>query len=260
MELFTFIGMGLTVIFIAGLFRPVKLDHVNYISGGLGAGKTSLAVWLAVTRYRKREAVIISNFQLEGVPHIPLDTTDSRWPRVRGAIIILDEMLQLHGRKKLQPEWFAEGLTMARQFEQTVLILSQTHLPRFMQAYRGTIGQFIVVQGISFGKLGRLIMVRRSAEQFERRKGYKGLNIVRSMHWVPGWAWKMYHTPLRIHGLWMPELEAQADDETARAWAVAGLPVLAPASATAPSRPRLPRWKMRKLVADEQPSLPDLTD
>lgn len=168
------------------------LDHVTYISGTLGTGKTSYAA-LVARECRKRGISYYSTFALEGA--VPYDLDADEWPEEAGITIILDELLLLEANKFIDWGKFADGLALARQKEQRVIILSQAHRPGWGKV-SGTIGTYCIVRGWSFGKLGRLIQMRRSSEPFTRIMGYKAPGTLRTWHWIPGSVFAEYRSKL----------------------------------------------------------------
>lgn len=168
------------------------LDHVTYVSGTLGTGKTSYAA-LVARECRRKGIKYYSTFDLKGAT--PYDLDADEWPDEAQITIILDELLLLEANKFVDWGKFSDGLALARQKEQRVIILSQAHRPGWGKV-SGTIGTYAIVRGWSFGKLGRLIQMRRSSEPFTRMFGYKAPGILRSWHWIPGSVFSEYRSKL----------------------------------------------------------------
>lgn len=171
------------------------LDHVTYLSGTLGTGKTSY-VALVAAELRRREIPYLATFALKGA--IPFDLDLDEWPEEEGIVIFLDELLLLEANDFIDWGKFSDGLALARQKGQQVVILSQAHRPGWGKV-TGTIGTYCIIRGFSFGKLGRLVQIRRSSEPFTRINGYKAPGIVRTWHWIPGSIFATYNSKL-IYG------------------------------------------------------------
>jgi hypothetical protein len=184
-------GVLFLAINIAG--SPSRLlDHVTYISGTLGTGKTSYAA-LVARECRAKNIDYYSTFVLDGA--FPLDLDLDEWPETPQITIILDELLLLEANKFIDWGKFADGLALARQKEQRVIILSQAHRPGWGKV-SGTIGTYGIVRGWSLGMIGRLIQMRRSSEPFSRIAGYRAPGTVRSWHWIPASVFKDYNSKM----------------------------------------------------------------
>lgn len=162
--------------------NPFKwLGHTLYLSGTLGAGKTSYAAYVA-RHYRKKGKRIYSTFALEGA--VPFDISVDPWPQEPNTVLILDEMLALKKQKFYDEGTLADGLAFARQKSQLVIILSQTHLSD-LGDLDGTIQVFAVTKGISLGRLGRINIMKFSSEKFRRTHGFKSPGAVVSFVFIP---------------------------------------------------------------------------
>lgn len=196
--------------------HPSKIftDHVHYIHATLGKGKTALAAHYAAELQResrldkwlrkllkkppKKLRSIYSTFVLDGTQ--PLNLKEARWPDEAGALIIIDEILLLESNDLLPAQWFSRGCTLARQLQQQVILISQaSRLPRKLDKYKGTIGLWMIVDGISFPS-GRLVFVTRSGEPFVRRaRGHKSHGSQRFIMWIPSSVFGSYNSR-RIYG------------------------------------------------------------
>lgn len=185
------------------------LDHVTYLSGTLGTGKTSFASLIAA-ECRKNGTDYYSTFCLNGA--IPLDLDTDPWPSESGIFIILDELLLLEANSFIDWGKFSDGLALARQKGQRVLILSQAHRPGWGKL-TGTIGVFCIIRGWSLGRLGRIVQIRRSSEPFTRLYGFKAPNQHRSWHWIPSRVFDDYDSKLIFGYTCNSELTKFSDDD-----------------------------------------------
>lgn len=184
---FAFLGW-----FVLTMFRPIKLDWVNYMSAPLGHGKTSFAVFVA-HHYHLRGYKVYANFPITFAEQ--LNTVSGEWPKTRKAVIILDEITQLGALGALPMEWLVVGITMARHLEQHIILLGQSNRPTFKRDFWGAIGNWMVVTGVSFGKRGRLLFVRQSQNPFVRgQNGMRASGNVKAFYWLSGAVFKMYDT------------------------------------------------------------------
>ena len=197
--------------------RPSRVftDHVHYIHATLGKGKTALAAHYAAELQRqepkidrwlrkllkkppKAQCPIYSTFVLDGAR--PLNLREARWPQEAGALIIIDEILLLESNDLLPAQWFSRGCTLARQLQQQVILISQaSRLPRKLDKYKGTVGLWLIVDGISLPS-GRIVVVTRSGEPFVRRaRGHRSHGSQRYIMWIPASVFKRYDSR-RIYG------------------------------------------------------------
>lgn len=196
--------------------RRVLSDHVMYLHGTLGTGKTAIAAhWSATlqarpplsTRFVARlfrrplptAPVVYASFELAGA--LPLDLRSGIWPTERGARIIIDEVLLLEGNGLLPVAWFAKGCTLARQMGQQVLILSQaSRVEGKFKKFQGTFGLWLRVTGISIRPWGRLVFVKYAGEPFRRMpRGHKAYGQKLAFVWVPRSAFESYNSR-KIYG------------------------------------------------------------
>lgn len=212
--------------------RRLFNDHVHFISATLGMGKTALAAhWVAAVlrppsafvlfllrtmrKVPKPLPVVYSTFVLTGAT--PLDLTSGKWPTTRGAKIVIDEYLLLESNDLIPMEWLSKGLTLARQLGQQVAVISQSsRLPSRHKKFQGTIGLYMTMKGVSFGKLGRLVIVKRAQEPFIRRpKGFKADGQKTSFVWVPGSVFASYTSRMifgytvDLDGRWLDVLDGE---------------------------------------------------
>lgn len=216
-----YIGLALMVLYvIRSIINPdprrVLHDHVMYLHGTLGTGKTAIAAhWAAslqapppltrrlVLKLFRRQLPpvppIYSSFELAGAK--PLDLRSGIWPTERGARIIIDEVLLLEGNGLLPVAWFAKGCTLARQMGQQVLILSQaSRVEGKFKKFQGTFGLWLRVTGVSIRPWGRLVFVRYASEPFRRMpKGHKAYGQKLALVWVPKSAFQSYNSR-KIYG------------------------------------------------------------
>lgn len=204
---------------IRGLLNPdpksIISDHVVYIHATLGMGKTALAAhwvrsvlarsWVdgllarVLCRPLPPLPVVYSTFELVGAE--PLDLRSGVWPSTRGAKIVIDELLLLESNDLVPLPWFSRGCTLARQLGQQVCIISQaSRLPNRLRKFQGTVGLWVTMKGVSFGRRGRLVIVKRATEPFVRRtKGFKADGQKTSVVWIPGVVFAGYNSR-KIYG------------------------------------------------------------
>lgn len=255
---------------IRGLLNPdprkIISDHVVYIHATLGMGKTALAAhwvrsvlarsWVdvALARVLRRQLallpVVYSTFELVGAE--PLDLRSGVWPSTRGAKIVIDELLLLESNDLVPLPWFSRGCTLARQLGQQVCIISQaSRLPNRLRKFQGTVGLWVTMKGVSFGKRGRLVIVKRATEPFVRRtKGFKAEGQKTSLVWVPGVVFagynsrKIYGYTVDLDGSWL-DLEAASNAVGVDNQGAAHVPPTRSeaGAAHAPKKPRVHRVK-----------------
>lgn len=223
-------------VIIRGLFNPdprkIISDHVVYIHATLGMGKTALAAhWVRAVVSRSWADPLISRLLRRPLPALPvvystfdlacadpLDLRSGVWPSTRGAKIVIDELLLLESNDLVPLAWFSRGCTLARQLGQQVCIISQaSRLPNRLRKFQGTVGLWVTMKGVSFGRAGRLLIVKRATEPFVRRtKGFKAEGQKTSMVWIPGRVFssynsrKIYGYTVDLEGNWI-DLEAASN-------------------------------------------------
>lgn len=194
-------GSGLLIIaFVVNVmfgnpFRHVQ--HTVYLSGTLGAGKTSYSAILA-RHYIKKGYKVYSTFALNGA--IPFDMSNDSWPKGNRVVIILDEMLRAKKEKFYDAGTLASGLTMARQEGQIVIWLSQSHLSD-LKDLDGTFQVFATTKkAIPLGKFGNINFMRFSSDKFRRTTKLKAEGSMFVAVFIPGSIWQDYNSRL-IYGL-----------------------------------------------------------
>lgn len=181
--------------FILKMFTtsPAKvLDHVTYLSGTLGTGKSGFGS-LCARIFVKQKMDVYCTFALLGT--IPFDLFYDPWPTDSNIAIILDEMLLLEANDFIDWGKFSDGLALARQKGQIVIILSQAHRPGWGKL-SGTIGTYAIVRGMSFGNLFRIVRIQRSSEPFVRMNGFKSKGVLSSFHIIPGSCFRSYNSKM----------------------------------------------------------------
>lgn len=177
-----------------------SLQHTIYLSGTLGAGKTSYAA-LAVRHYRQRGYKVYSTFALEGA--IPFDMSLDSWPKGNKIVVILDEMLRLKKQKFYDVGTLADGLTMARQWGQVVIVLSQSHLAD-LGDLEGTFQVFATTKKlIPLGPdsmFGNINIMRFSSNKFRRFSKLKADGMITKFVYISPRVWRDYDSKL-IFGL-----------------------------------------------------------
>lgn len=186
-------GCGLLLLFVAinTLFAsPFKfVQHTLYLSGTLGAGKTSYAAYLAEYLQKRKGYEVYSTFALEGA--IPFDLSRDPWPRGPKKLIILDEMLWLQMVKFFTEAQIAAGLTMARQHDQIVLILRQSHLTD-MSSLDGPVQIFVTTKKLMVTPFGNINIMRFSSNKFRRTTTLKAEGSVMKLVFIPRRVYKLY--------------------------------------------------------------------
>lgn len=195
------IGSALLVlmaIFKAMFGNPYRhIQHTIYLSGTLGAGKTSYAAMVA-RHYRKKGYKVYSTFALEGA--IPFDMSIDSWPKGSKVVVILDEMLRLKKQKFYDVGTLADGLTMARQWGQIVIVLSQSHLSD-LGDLEGTFQVFAITKkALPLGPFGNINFMRFSSNKFRRFSKLKAEGSLFSAVYIPPSIWKDYDSK-KIFGL-----------------------------------------------------------
>lgn len=173
------------------LFKdPTKIrGHTIFMSGTLGAGKTSFAA-LYASSLIKRGYTVYSSFHLEGA--IPFDISSDFWPKGEKVIVILDEMLRLKFNKFYDLAMLSDGLTMARQYDQCVLWLSQSHLPD-IGGLDSTFQIHINTHKIvSLGKWGNINRIRVSSNKFRFNHRISSYGMITFFVFIPSSIWKLY--------------------------------------------------------------------
>ena len=166
----------------------------------MGAGKTLSVVrdaWVLSRSGTTRE--VFTNFPCSFARKL---VVGEAWPDVRGAIIILDELLFLDGLGLVPKDWITTALPFVRKRRQQVFLISQGHRLPLDKKAQNTVTRFTFMRALFPAALadvlapiiGHWYVERSSSEPFVRQWGIRSPGLSVRLRVVPKRFLAMYDT------------------------------------------------------------------